>query len=76
MSIKTRLSAIETTLETSEELSRHFVVYIGDAEPEDLQPWDSVIYLPRKAASAEAWVQEMRERFGYQMEHGPDSNGL
>jgi len=62
-SLKTRLARLEKGKQEAAEQPRRWVLYIGDPVPEDIREGDSVIFLPRKAPSVEAWVEQVRERW-------------
>jgi hypothetical protein len=78
MSLKARLAQVEAALQVSQD-AVSTVIYLDDYDiapaPGDGAP-GSVVYVPRKAASAEDWYEKVRKRFGYVMQHGPDSHGV
>ena len=63
-----RLARLEART-TQQQTSRGIVLWIGEPVPADLRAEDRVIYLPRKARTAEEWVQachgcRLRETLG------------
>ena len=58
-----RLAQLERKKQDQEDQPRHYVLTVGEEPPEDIREWDTVIYLPRKAPSVEAWVAQCRARF-------------
>ena len=61
--LKTRLARLEKGKHAAEERPRRWVLSVGDRVPDEIREGDSVIFLPRKAPSVEAWVEQVRQRW-------------
>jgi hypothetical protein len=74
MSLKARLAAVEARLGTAEDDVRHYVLTVGEAIPADVRAQDTVLFLPEKFATAEAWAEAMRKQFGFLLDGPPYDN--
>src|SRR5215211_3439324 len=76
-SFKTRVARLEGQDEQGRQQAR--VIRLGlnglPEDPADLDYGGYAIYLPRKAASAEEWVDQVARRFQARLRDGGDTNG-